>query len=50
MFQMDCEAFLKLVNKAIETGYNLEKHYEEIRLRALAKCITATKEMKYDRT
>jgi len=48
MFRMDGEAFLKIVNKAVETEYSMFKHFDELFLRAQAKCLTAVKGMKYD--
>lgn len=47
---MDSEAFLKVLKRAVFTQYSMEKHYEELELRAKAKCITATKGLPYDQT
>ena len=45
---MDSEAFLKVLKNAVDKQYNMEKHFEELYLRANAKCITATKGLAYD--
>lgn len=47
---MDSEAFLKVLKRAVSTQYSMEKHYEELELRAKAICITATKGLPYDQT
>ena len=47
---MDSEAFLKVLKRAVFTQYSMEKHYEELELRAKARCITATKGLSYDQS